>query len=124
MNSGDKVFSLTYVVAYALTNSHHRVGYKKQEYIEIEDVFSEIGSIEEKQFSNISPMNDSWAIDIAKNKPILEQPRISSRNNNLEIGESSNRRYEPSSTREISQRDLRCVSKRVDNLCQKLEYLG
>ncbi|KAJ9547535.1 hypothetical protein OSB04_020078 [Centaurea solstitialis] len=50
-------FSITYLVAYALTNSHHSIDYKKSEYIEIDDVFSEIGSIEEKQFFNISPLN-------------------------------------------------------------------
>ncbi|KAI3729151.1 hypothetical protein L6452_17801 [Arctium lappa] len=122
----DKVFSITYLVAYALTNSHHSVDYRKSEYIEIEDVFSEIGVIEEKQFSSISPLDNSWAIDIAKNKLILEQnPRMSFRNNHLEIEESSNRRYEPSSIRELSQRDLlHSVSRRVDGLSQKLELLG
>ena len=70
MNVGDKVFNITYVVVYALTNSHHSIDYKKNEYIELDDIFSEIGSIEEKQFSEISLINNSWAIDIAKNKPI------------------------------------------------------
>lgn len=41
MNSGDKVFSITYVVAYALTNSHHSIDYKNSEKIEIDDIFSE-----------------------------------------------------------------------------------
>ncbi|KAI3701987.1 hypothetical protein L6452_27534 [Arctium lappa] len=126
MSPGDKVFSITYLVAYALTNSHHSVDYKKSEYIEIEDVFSEIGGIEEKQFSSLSPLDNSWAIDIAKNKLILDQkPRMSFRNNHLEIGESSNIRYEPLSIRELSQRDmLHSVSIRVDDLCEKLELLG
>ncbi|KAI3701986.1 hypothetical protein L6452_27533 [Arctium lappa] len=126
MSPGDKVFSITYLVAYALTNSHHSVDYKKSEYIKIEDVFSEIGVIEEKQFSSISPLDNSWAIDIAKNKPILDQkPRMSFRNNHREIGESSNRRYEPLSIRELSQRDtLHSVSRRVGDLCEKLELVG
>lgn len=114
MNPGDKVFSITYVVAYALTNSHHSIDYRKNEYIEIDDVFSKIGSIEEKQFSEISPTDNSWAIDIAKNKPVIGQkPRQSFRRNRLEVGESS------SSNKEL----LHSVSKRVDDLCQKLDHL-
>ena len=52
-----------------LTNSHHSIDYKKDEYIELDNVFLQIGSVEEKQFSEISPFNNSRAIDIAKNKP-------------------------------------------------------
>ncbi|KAL8111549.1 hypothetical protein AgCh_019312 [Apium graveolens] len=112
---GDKVFSLTYVVAYALTNSHHSIDYKKNEYIELDDVFSEIGSVEEKQFSDISPLDNSWAIDIARNKPILGQkPRMSFRGRTLEVGESSN-----TSNKEL----LHSMSRRVDDLCQKLDHL-
>ncbi|XP_074323215.1 uncharacterized protein LOC141660156 [Apium graveolens] len=115
MNAGDKVFSLTYVVAYVLTNSHHSIDYKKNEYIELDDVFSEIGSVEQKQFSDISPLDNSWAIDIAKNKPILGQnPRMSFRGRTLEVGESSN-----TSNKEL----LHSMSRRVDDLCQKLDHL-
>lgn len=116
MNSGDKVFSITYVVAYALTNSHHSIDYKNSEKIEIDDIFSGIGTIEEKPFSDISPLDNSWALDIAKNKPFLgEKPRMSFRRNNLEIGESSRKPKEMEM--------LRSVSQKVDNLCQKLELL-
>ncbi|ALD49086.1 ORF1 [Atractylodes mild mottle virus] len=71
MNPGDKVFSLTYLVGYALANSVHSVDYKHQEYIELDQVFSEVGQIEEKQFSDIKPMDTSWAIDIARGKRIM-----------------------------------------------------
>lgn len=116
MDAGDKVFSISYVVAYALTNSHHSIDYKKSEYIELEDVFSDIGSVEEKQFSEISPLETSWAIDIARNKPHLgEKPRMSFRGKNLMIGESSS-----SNTDNL----LRNVSTRIDNLSQKLDLLS
>ncbi|KAL1831033.1 hypothetical protein ACET3Z_000684 [Daucus carota] len=116
MDAGDKVFSISYVVAYALTNSHHSIDYKKSEYIELEDVFSDIGSVEEKQFSEISPLESSWAIDIARNKPHLgEKPRMSFRGKNLMIGESST-----SNTDNL----LRNVSTRIDNLSQKLDLLS
>ncbi|GJT96838.1 reverse transcriptase domain-containing protein [Tanacetum coccineum] len=42
MKPGNKVFSITYLVAYALTSSHHSIDYKKKEYIEIDDLFTEI----------------------------------------------------------------------------------
>ena len=122
MNAGDKVFSITYLVAYALSNSHHSIDYRKSEYIEIDDVFSQVGSIEEKQFSDISPLDSSWAIDIAKNKPLLGQkPRMSISRNSLKIGESSSRDL----LKESSSRDLlKSVSKKVDDLCDRLEILG
>jgi hypothetical protein len=113
MDAGDKVFSISYVVAYALTNSHHSIDYKKSEYIELEDIFSDIGSIEEKQFSEISPLENSWAIDIARNKPHLgEKPRMSFKGKNLLVGESSTDSL------------LRNVSTRIDTLSQKLELLS
>lgn len=59
MNEGDKVFSITYLVGYAITNSHHSVDYKKKEYIELEDVFSEMGTVEDKKFSYIDPIDAS-----------------------------------------------------------------
>ncbi|KAL8122895.1 hypothetical protein AgCh_011031 [Apium graveolens] len=109
----DKVFRLTYVVAYALTNSHHIIDYKKNEYIKLDDIFSEIEFVEEKQFSDISPLDNSWAIDFSKNKPILGQkPKMSFRGRTLEVGESSN-----TSNKEL----LHSMSRRVDDLCQKLD---
>ena len=132
MNAGDKVFSLTYVVAYALTNSHHSIDYKKNEYIELDDVFKEVGSVEEKQFSDISPLDNSWAIDIAKNKPILGQkPRMSFRGKTLEVGDSSNTKPRMSFRRDLeicessntNKELLHSMSKRVDDLCQKLDHL-
>ena len=33
MNPGDKPFTITYLIGYALTNSHHSIDYKKEEYI-------------------------------------------------------------------------------------------
>ncbi|GJS09338.1 reverse transcriptase domain-containing protein [Tanacetum coccineum] len=46
MKPGNKVFSITYLVAYALMSSHHSIDYKKKEYIKIDDLFTEIGSVE------------------------------------------------------------------------------
>ncbi|GJX12539.1 putative zinc finger, CCHC-type, caulimovirus coat protein [Tanacetum coccineum] len=68
MKPGNKVFSITYLVAYALTSSHHSIDYKKKEYIEIDDLFNEIGSVEGSKFATIKPIDETWAIDIAKNK--------------------------------------------------------
>ncbi|CAH1442824.1 unnamed protein product [Lactuca virosa] len=48
MNPGDKPFTITYLIGYALTNSHHSIDYKKDEYIELDDVFSEIGHVKDK----------------------------------------------------------------------------
>ncbi|GJU64353.1 hypothetical protein Tco_1246188 [Tanacetum coccineum] len=71
MKPGNKVFSITYLVAYALTSSHHSIDYKEKEYIEIDDLFNEIGSVEGSKFATIKPIDETWAIDIAKNKKTI-----------------------------------------------------
>lgn len=71
MDAGDKVFGISYIVAYALTNSHHNIDYKKSEYIKLEDVFSDIGLVGDRQCSEISPLENSWAIHIARNKSLI-----------------------------------------------------
>ncbi|GJY41184.1 reverse transcriptase domain-containing protein [Tanacetum coccineum] len=89
MKPGNKVFSITYLVAYALTSSHHSIDYKKKEYIEIDDLFNEIGSVEGSKFATIKPIDETWAIDIAKNKKLIGQkPPTQVKRNKLHIGET------------------------------------
>ncbi|GJY73523.1 reverse transcriptase domain-containing protein [Tanacetum coccineum] len=89
MKPGNKVFSITYLVAYALTSSHHSIDYKKKEYIEIDDLFTEIGSVEGSKFATIKPIDETWAIDIAKNKKLIGQkPSTQVKRNKLHIGET------------------------------------
>nr|GEZ63311.1 hypothetical protein [Tanacetum cinerariifolium] len=93
MKLGNKVFSITYLVAYALTFSHHSIDYRKKEYIEIDDLFNEIGSVEGSKFAAIKPIDESWAIDIAKNKRLIgEEPSrsfVHVKRNKLRIRETS-----------------------------------
>lgn len=111
MQRGDKVFSITYLVAYALTNSHHSIDYKKKEYIELDDVFSEVGSVEDKQFAELTPTDHTWAIDIARNKPSLqEKPRRSFRSKNLVIRDTPN---------EEKDMLLKSMSQRINDLSDK-----
>nr|GEZ01765.1 hypothetical protein [Tanacetum cinerariifolium] len=85
MKPSNKVFSITYLVAYALTSSHHSIDYRKKEYIEIDDLFNEIGIVEGSKFAAIKPIDESWAIDIAKNKRLIgEEPSRSSVHTNQE----------------------------------------
>ncbi|GJS53401.1 reverse transcriptase domain-containing protein [Tanacetum coccineum] len=89
MKPGNKVFSITYLVAYALTSSHHSIDYKEKEYIEIDDLFNEIGSVEGSKFATIKPIDETWAIDIAKNKKLIGQkPPTQVKRNKLHIGET------------------------------------
>ncbi|GJY74446.1 reverse transcriptase domain-containing protein [Tanacetum coccineum] len=89
MKPGNKVFSITYLVAYALTSSHHSIDYKEKEYIEIDDLFNEIGSVEGSKFATIKPIDETWAIDIAKNKKLIGQkPPTQVKRNKLHIGEA------------------------------------
>ncbi|GKA20043.1 reverse transcriptase domain-containing protein [Tanacetum coccineum] len=110
MKPGNKVFSITYLVAYALTSSHHSIDYKEKEYIEIDDLFNEIGSVEGSKFATIKPIDETWAIDIAKNKKLIGQkPSTQVKRNKLHIGEtphigeasSSNIRIDPTSRKYV-----------------------
>ncbi|GJS49743.1 reverse transcriptase domain-containing protein [Tanacetum coccineum] len=51
----------------------HDIDYKEKEYIEIDDLFNEIGSVEGSKFATIKPIDETWAIDIAKNKKLIGQ---------------------------------------------------
>ncbi|AAW56085.1 cell-to-cell transport protein [Horseradish latent virus] len=92
MNKGDKVMTITYLVAYALTNSHHSIDYKSSSNIELEDVFQEIGNVEQSEFCIIENEDCNWAIDIAQNKAELGKTKklISDNQLKIESGESSN----------------------------------
>lgn len=113
MNPGDTVFSITYLVGYALSNSHHAIDYKQKQYIEIDDIFSEIGQVEEKQFSDTTPLDSDWAINIAQNKQLLGQkPKTTVRGNMLHIGSSS------------SEQDMLVnISKKIDEFGKTLKDL-
>ncbi|XP_023769597.1 uncharacterized protein LOC111918171 [Lactuca sativa] len=113
MSPGDKPFTITYLIGYALTNSHHSIDYKKDEYIELDDVFSEIGHVKDKQLCDINPQENSWVLNIARNKKALGEtlrPRISM--DSLHIGESSERK------------DSKTVKiKTLDDNTEKKEYV-
>ena len=60
MQKGDKIFSLTYYISYALINSHHSIEFKYNEYISIPSLFLDL----EKRFrierNNIEELPESW----------------------------------------------------------------
>ncbi|CAH1444037.1 unnamed protein product [Lactuca virosa] len=116
MNPGDKPFTITYLIGYALTNSHHSIDYKKDEYIELDDVFSEIGHVKDKQFCDINPQENSWVLNIARNKKALGEtlrPRISM--DSLHIGESSERK---------DSNLIRNMSLKIDSLRQNIKQIS
>nr|GEX56607.1 hypothetical protein [Tanacetum cinerariifolium] len=120
MKPSNKVFNITYLVAYALTSSHHSIDYRKKEYIEIDDLFNEIGSVEGSKFAAIKPIDESWAIDIAKNKRLIgEEPSRSSvhvKRNKLCIEETSSSDIRQSMS-------MRSMSLKIDSLKQDLQKI-
>nr|BCU04803.1 movement protein [Dahlia common mosaic virus] len=113
MEKGDKIFSVTYLTAYALTNSIHSIAYKNQSNIEIDELFQELGNVQERPFCDISSQEEQWSINIDHNKTRINQPRQSIRNNTITIGESGN----------TPDQLLRQMSKNVDSLRTKLEQI-
>jgi hypothetical protein len=105
METGNKVFTINYLVAYALTNSTHSIEYKEKENITMEDIFSEIGTVEGSKFAEPSQLQENWAINIARNKPFLGiKPRFNLTKDDLNLGESSS----------DSQQMIRSMSERID----------
>ncbi|KAI3786354.1 hypothetical protein L1987_39969 [Smallanthus sonchifolius] len=121
MEPGNKVFSINYLISYALTNSTHSIEYKEKENITIEDIFSDISTIEESKFSKPSQVQENWAINIARNKQILDpKPRQSFSFNTLKIGESSSDLSSPTELQLI-----RSMSERIDKYGEILkEVIG
>ncbi|XP_022025013.2 uncharacterized protein LOC110925367 [Helianthus annuus] len=104
MEPGNIVFTINYLVSYALTNSTHSIEYKEKESIAIEDIFSDIGIVEGSKFAEPSQLQENWAIDIARNKQVLvSKPRHSYAGSSLQIRESSN-----------TEQLIRSLSERID----------
>ncbi|KVH91338.1 hypothetical protein Ccrd_006640 [Cynara cardunculus var. scolymus] len=108
MNRGYKVFTITYLLEYALTNSHHSIDYRESSTIEIEDLFQEIGSIQENHFKKITNDNTNWVLDISKNKNQYgETSTIKTKEDQLLIDKPRS-----STTREM----VKSMSKRIDSM--------
>ncbi|GJS10681.1 reverse transcriptase domain-containing protein [Tanacetum coccineum] len=121
MKPGNKVFSITYLVAYALTSSHHSTDYKKKEYIEMDDLFTEIGSVEGSKFVTIKPIDETWAINIAKDKRLIGQkPSTQVRKNKLHIGEVPH--IGEASSSNIG-KSMRKMSQNIDSLKEYLHKI-
>nr|AGT41976.1 movement protein [Dahlia mosaic virus] len=106
MEPGNKVSTTNYLISYALTNSTHSIEYKEKENITLDDVFSEIGTVEGSKFAEPSQIQENWAIDIAREKQTLGfQPRNSFTGIPLQIGDSS---------RNTEKQLIRSMSEKVD----------
>ncbi|GKC90652.1 reverse transcriptase domain-containing protein [Tanacetum coccineum] len=115
MEKGSKAFSITYVIAYALTNSHHSIDYSNEKTIDLESIFQEIGDINSCKFAEIDDSNnDDWAIDIAKNKRLIDQKPLI-KNRKSYTGETSS-----DVTRSMS---MRSMSLKIDSLRQELQSI-
>ncbi|KAL8223623.1 hypothetical protein R6Q57_019098 [Mikania cordata] len=101
--------------AASVSRTHtHSIEYKEKENISLEEIFSEIGSIERSKFSEPSQIQSNWAIDIARNKEIIGQkPRFSFDNNKLEIREVSSK----------SPDFVRSVSNKIDKFGETLKRI-
>nr|XP_043619666.1 uncharacterized protein LOC122591464 [Erigeron canadensis] len=106
LEPGNKVFTVNYLNAYVITNSTHFIEYKEKENITMEDIFSEIGTVEGSEFTEPSQLQENWAINIARDKQVLHQRPRYSLSNSLRLSE-------PRSS-EISIDLMRSMSKRID----------
>ncbi|XP_024961091.1 uncharacterized protein LOC112501635 [Cynara cardunculus var. scolymus] len=115
MDKGDMAFSITYLVGYALTNSHHSIDYRNSSTIEIDDLFQEIGSVQENHFCEIKNENTDWMINISKEKNQFGD------SSTIKIKENQDLVDKPrsSTTREM----VRNISQRIDSMTTILKDL-
>lgn len=109
MNKGDKIFSVTYMVGYALANSIHSIEYQNYETIELEDVFKTIGNVEKSQFCEIKKDKCDWVIDITQHKQrIGNNSTIVTSGNNMVVKETTS---------------LEAMSRKIDDLKKQLSQI-
>ena len=78
MREGNKPYSITYKIAYALSNTHHIEYFAQTEYIELTLLFHEIGRVYPPETSSIS-FQDDFLLDIGdKPKYLDSRPSCSS----------------------------------------------
>ncbi|KAI3706962.1 hypothetical protein L6452_25075 [Arctium lappa] len=124
MKKGDHVFTVTYLVGYALSNSHHSIDYKHSQTIELEDVFQEVGSVTQNRFSTITKDDNDWVLDVSKGKTLYgKEP-------SLKITQGINTpRASTSTSKEGEDLDTlinltRAMYKRVDNSLDLMKRLA
>ncbi|QED42825.1 movement protein [Silene caulimovirus A] len=122
MKEGNFPFSITYCVAYALSNSHHSIDYKEKDSIEIDNIFSEIGSVKQSTFMTPDPEPNNWALDIATNKnPIGFKPKPKVSNNLLQFSKnetSTSHQNDPSNDQ------LAAIANKINVLVKKIDGMN
>ena len=63
MRKGNKPYSITYKIAYALSNTHHIEYFVQKDYIDLPLLFHDIGRIYPRENSSIS-FKDDFLLDI------------------------------------------------------------
>ena len=78
MREGNKPYSITYKIAYALSNTHHIEYFAQKDYIDLPLLFHDIGRVYPPETSNIS-FQDDFLLDIGdKPKYLDSRPSCSS----------------------------------------------
>ena len=78
MREGNKPYSITYKIAYALSNTHHIEYFAQKDYIDLPLLFHDIGRVYPPETSNIS-FKDDFLLDIGdKPKYLDSRPSFSS----------------------------------------------
>ena len=78
MREGNKLYSITYKIAYALSNTHHIEYFAQKDYIDLPLLFRDIGRIYPPETSSIS-FQDDFLLDIGDRPKYLDsRPSCSS----------------------------------------------
>jgi hypothetical protein len=87
MNQGDKIFNLTYSINYALSNSHHSIEFKNNDYMHIPELFDEVIRYYKPRKNQVESLPEEWknGIEIGYyEEKILKPPLIIMRDNTEE----------------------------------------
>ncbi|WBK62456.1 movement protein [Dregea volubilis virus 2] len=116
MNQGRHPYTVTYMLGYTLSNSHHSMNFKPNEPIKIEALFRDVIKAAPISPQELSPLAQEWSMDLSR-KPLLgRRPRLIAQPEQPGLARSLSRMHGlPRSN------DLQNVSQRIRNLSLELQ---
>ncbi|UME39641.1 movement protein [Pueraria virus A] len=116
MNQGRHPYTVTYMLGYTLSNSHHSMSFRNNEPIKIEALFRDVIKASPISPQELSPLDSEWTMDLSR-KPLLgQQPKLVIQSERPGLARSLSRMHGlPRSN------DIHSVSRRIKELSIQLE---
>lgn len=132
MQDGNHPFTITYMLGYALTNSHHSMTFCHDKFVQMDDLFKDVGRISNIPMQETRPLDNIWAMDLSRKRLLGEPARLliteGPRGDQRRLDRSRSNHQERAVSRAVSRfqgippvDDIRMVSKRINRLTVELD---